>query len=933
MKKKIKAKDLREMKKAEQKKRFITVAEKTIAEEIKAPEKADVIVNSSKPAEKIKSKSKAAGMKSVLIKGKDMYITTFGKGNSAVVEHKIDSADFYAVSRINKNPSIYINNVDKNDIHFSSDRPFGRNEELSTSNPIASKAAQNDNLGFKAILEDKYFGKTFEDNDNIHIQIIYNILDIEKILAIYSTSIATTINNMLSDELKDNTDFIGYMSAANTYDVFLDPNKNSDLKEKEKKNIQESHKLFVKLMKTGRLGYFGFDYKYNPKNPKKSREEEKRIYHLIALAGQFRQWCVHSTKHEDSIYNFTTLGKPINKEYFSTLDFYFDKRYNELNDEFIKQNKVNLFILTNVLKDSSADEICRLYREFIIEKTHKNMGFSIKKIREKMLTLEDGNIITDESMNSVRSKLYKLIDFCIYYEYCKDENRCEENVRTLRSCMLEDEKEMFYDAEAQKIWNKHKTMFLRFANHDLSENNIKALQNRNTSELPSDWQKSVDSTDISDFSKFLYCMCFFLDGKEINDLLTTLINKFDVIANFIVTAKEIGVEVKFTNTDFNFFNGDVSKYVREINIVKNIARMKKPSKNAKETMYRDALYILGIPSDMSEEELSKKINDMLDGTDDKSGKKRHDFRNFIANNVINSDRFIYIIKFCDPKTARKIASDPKVVEFVLKESMPESIINRYYRSCVEPEYIFESDTINDKIKRLSNIITEMKFGKFEDVDQRSDDGTLAGKEKTRYIAVIGLYLNVVYQIVKNLVYVNSRYVMGFHALERDMKYIEFKDKDKDSKTCITEKILEDGESSANRYIANRHYRTCIEKDIDNSDKNAINIYRNNVAHLTAIRKCGKYINDIRYINSYFALYHYLMQRCIADGYDSYIKNNSQTKKPKTSEYFDSLAKYKTYVGDFVKALNTPFGYNAPRFKNLSIEGLFDKNNPKDLTKK
>lgn len=32
-----------------------------------------------------------------------------------------------------------------------------------------------------------------------------------------------------------------------------------------------------------------------------------------------------------------------------------------------------------------------------------------------------------------------------------------------------------------------------------------------------------------------------------------------------------------------------------------------------------------------------------------------------------------------------------------------------------------------------------------------------------------------------------------------------------------------------------------------------------------------------------------------------------------------------YTKDFVKALNSPFGYNIPRFKNLSIEQLFDRN--------
>lgn len=33
----------------------------------------------------------------------------------------------------------------------------------------------------------------------------------------------------------------------------------------------------------------------------------------------------------------------------------------------------------------------------------------------------------------------------------------------------------------------------------------------------------------------------------------------------------------------------------------------------------------------------------------------------------------------------------------------------------------------------------------------------------------------------------------------------------------------------------------------------------------------------------------------------------------------------------VKALNSPFGYNLPRFKNLSIDALFDKNEMNEIT--
>lgn len=51
------------------------------------------------------------------------------------------------------------------------------------------------------------------------------------------------------------------------------------------------------------------------------------------------------------------------------------------------------------------------------------------------------------------------------------------------------------------------------------------------------------------------------------------------------------------------------------------------------------------------------------------------------------------------------------------------------------------------------------------------------------------------------------------------------------------------------------------------------------------------------------------------------------------KYFASIDQYGTYCKDMVKALNVAFAYNLPRYKNLSIEELFDKNRPGEKTAK
>ena len=101
-------------------------------------------------------------------------------------------------------------------------------------------------------------------------------------------------------------------------------------------------------------------------------------------------------------------------------------------------------------------------------------------------------------------------------------------------------------------------------------------------------------------------------------------------------------------------------------------------------------------------------------------------------------------------------------------------------------------------------------------------------------------------------------------------------------------------------------------------------YRNQVQHLNAVRLAHLYAKDIRKVESYFALYHYIMQRILMDSSGD-TDNAEAGVLPR--RYFNSVKTYRTYCKDFTKALNIPFCYNLPRYKNLSIDCLFDYNRP------
>lgn len=868
-------------------------------------------------AEKKKSSVKAAGMKSILVSENKMYITSFGKGNSAVLEYEVDNNDYNKTQLSSKdNSNIELGDVNEVNITFSSKHGFESGVEINTSNPThrsgESSPVRGDMLGLKSELEKRFFGKTFDDN--IHIQLIYNILDIEKILAVYVTNIVYALNNMLGEGDESNYDFMGYLSTFNTYKVFTNPN-GSTLSDDKKENIRKSLSKFNALLKTKRLGYFGLE-EPKTKDTRVLEAYKKRVYYMLAIVGQIRQCVFHdlSEHSEYDLYSFIDNSKKVYRECRETLDYLVDERFDSINKGFIQGNKVNISLLIDMMKGYEPDDIIRLYYDFIVLKSQKNLGFSIKKLREKMLD-EYGFRFKDKQYDSVRSKMYKLMDFLLFCNYYRNDVAAGEAlVRKLRFSMTDDEKEGIYADEAAKLWGKFRNDFENIADH-MNGDVIKELgkADMNFDEKILDSEKK-NASDLLYFSKMIYMLTYFLDGKEINDLLTTLISKFDNIKEFLKIMKSSAVDVECELTaGYKLFN-DSQRITNELFIVKNIASMRKPAASAKLTMFCDALTILGIDDKITDDRISEilKLKE--------KGKGIHGLRNFITNNVIESSRFVYLIKYANAQKIREVAKNEKVVMFVLG-GIPDTQIERYYKSCVEfPDM---NSSLEAKRSELARMIKNISFDDFKNVKQQAKGRENVAKERAK--AVIGLYLTVMYLLVKNLVNVNARYVIAIHCLERDFglyKEIipELASKNlKNDYRILSQTLCELCDKSPNLFLKkNERLRKCVEVDINNADSSMTRKYRNRIAHLTVVRELKEYIGDIRTVDSYFSIYHYVMQRCIT-------KREDDTKQGEKIKYEDDLLKNHGYTKDFVKALNSPFGYNIPRFKNLSIEQLFDRN--------
>lgn len=194
-------------------------------------------------------------------------------------------------------------------------------------------------------------------------------------------------------------------------------------------------------------------------------------------------------------------------------------------------------------------------------------------------------------------------------------------------------------------------------------------------------------------------------------------------------------------------------------------------------------------------------------------------------------------------------------------------------------------------------------------------------------------------VLEHLVYINARYVMAFHCWERDCYLYgsEFTpDAAQKSEADIQKWTFNHVIKGKNRspdyrkltqYFIAQNYlkkrpRTYLTEDCAHVDDGIIHLYRNQVAHLAAVRDAHECAGDIGNLTSYFQLYHYIMQRALQ-------KKIFADRVPETvAGYFTHLDKCHTYSKDFTKALNTPFGYNLARFKNLSVDELFDRNRSK-----
>ncbi len=866
--------------------------------------------------------AKAAGLKSAFAIGNDkVIVTSFGKGNDAILEKTIENDK---VINIEQNIDIELMKRD-----FNVKRRGDHGRPIITNNPGNREKIGKDMIDRKDQLEMRYFGRTFDDN--IHIQLIYNIMDIEKILSIHVNNALYALNNVLNRGSGDFNDTIGMM-LAKPYDVF----RNS-----------EKYANFNENIKKPQLSYFGgafFETGFNTKAQKRKTEKksEKDIYYIISLLGFIRQAAVHGydwNKTDEAAVALYTLDESFDKLYKNTkfrqearraLDNLYDTRIDALNSQFLENASKDLtiiFKIYSVTDRSSKIKLIRQYYDFVVKKEYKYLGFSIKQLRE--MIADDNSIIKSKNYDTMRARLNRLIDFVIYINYIENPEKAKKLVENLRSHIGDDEKSRIYASEAKQLWQllkgpvmdgilpqmNGKTISSMRADTVISETSVERMKNKT-------WEPIGKSAHY--FIKLVYLLTLFLDGKEINDLVTTLINKMDNISSFNKLLENIDSKPPYEEEYVIFADSGIM--AGELRGLNSFARMEKPDASAKRIMFVEAAQMLGDKG--TEQELTKYFDDLMDRN---SSKEQKGFRNFIRNNVIESSRFKYLVRYCSVEDVIKFSKNKALIKFVLKE-IPENQILRYYNSCTGNEC---REFSSEMTLKLAELIENMSFEQFENVRQNARRNSSEETDKLQKQNIIRLYLTVCYIFFKNLIYVNSRYFLAFYCLERDLRLWDIFENEQ-SYLMLTEKFMELGKvrktakkskvknSGEPSYEDAKHIPyNYIAANLRNADNVAIRKFRNITDHIITVQEAGLYLQDIKNPESYYQIYHYIAQRNLCDK----LKNSNITEK--TKEYFALVKNHGSYCKDFVKALCVPFGYNLPRFKNLSIDGLFDMNDKRE----
>ena len=480
---------------------------------------------------------------------------------------------------------------------------------------------------------------------------------------------------------------------------------------------------------------------------------------------------------------------------------------------------------------------------------------------------------------------------------------------------------------------------------------------------------------------------FMLDNKEIN--IENICNfKDDIkilkslrIKDNTKTSKANINDVDFNNI-FNSFNDagmSLEDFNRKIELTIESAEDDYVANNYKELVKYNALssykksvnelnnkkYNKKTLFDLKDEDLKERINNYLSTLDlfknyngDKNyiklveeavnyKKKEKPLKQYLRNSIYSSKQYQYIKDYANTRLCKYIIANEKILDYVLNDKFDtEGMKKHLYR--VYLDYKKEEIT-KDKIDNKYNDvdINELKKALQEINLKTLSDNILKNIPEDRNLkAIIGLYFEICYIVIKGLYDVNSAYMIQIQEhekiykkcfgvsfntkllkkLELLKKFEEYeKNRNPESKSLKQIKgIIGDGKFG--------HEYVREETDDDEKERKALiyRRFRNTVEHSSLLANSDilkdfnedeSFTKNEFKMTSMFQLYHILIQRLLKKDSENNKDEDGNPKPyyPIGSEFEPDEKGYSTKA---LIIMNLPYLYNVARFNNLTIEKYY-----------
>lgn len=967
-----------------------------------ADSKDEDCTNISIKREKKKTQAKAMGLKTVLGFDNKIAIASFTSSKDSKSSH-IERITDPNGETIREDVRMFDSNVDECSINLEKrmvveeiqkDGTIKKDEKDVKSticNPYSNECGK-DYIGIKSVAEELFFGRTFP-NDNLRVQIAYNIFDIQKIFGTYINNIIYSFYNLSRDEFQSDNDVIGTLYMLKDFDG-----------QKETDTFRQAKALLERT----EAYYSYFDNVFKKIDKKKKRNDDyegerneilRYNFNVLRVLSFLRQICAHakvkvSSDNDrekggvfvdslDALFNISRFFDAVAPELNEVINSVYSKGIDDINDNFVKNGKNSFYILSKIYPEVAREDLLKEYYYFVVSKEGNNIGISTKKLKEAIIA-QDMSYIKSKDYDTYRNKLYTVLCFILVKELNERTTIREQMVADLRDNMNGDiGREDIYSKYAKIIYAQVKPRFDAMKN--VFEEEAKGVIVPDKEEAVKFSNGALDKSEIERFcitsantdsvAKIIYFLCKFLDGKEINELCCAMMNKLDGINDLIETAEQCGAKIEFVN-NFNVLSkcGTISGQIR---VVKSISKMKKEIDVDNETIFLDAFELLGKRIEKYKKDDSGNVLRNDDGKVLRT-KEYNNIRkmlckkdrrlNFIANSIIKSKWFSYIVRYNQPSECQAIMKNKTLVKFALDE-LPDLQIQRYFVALYGdedlPSYGEMRKILLKKLHDFSIRDFDEEIGSLFDEMKRKDKFCESDRKKSLF----RLYLTIAYLITKSMVKINTRFSIACATYERDYALLCASNKQERAWSsgatalALTRKFLNQDKLIFEKHYAREGEISKLPKEerkamrkvndqllkqthfskhsycyiVDNvnrltggecrTDKRVLPVlnekndnagilrdFRKTIAHLNVVHKMVDYVAEIKGITSYYAFFCYVLQRMPI--------GNKNEKNALKEKYSETAKTFGTYSKDFMWLINLPFAYNLPRYKNLSNEQLF-----------